>query len=499
MAQIPPGFNSSQTEASMLEAANSTNNDYKCAVCLFMFGATDSHNMVVPFGESNPNTAIYELVRQKGVRIEQSELTTTLLGTVPQWALHPSLSYFHQRWNSNDLAIIWDVGVLNEPTTKEQFLSGDPFVPLALFAHNVQQQSWQAAVPFRDSRDTGWFGRYANLVDSSFNPETPVESGILSVSGAVQQVFAYPPKTIPISPPTEFPLGDRLGTDQNEYNSVRNSISQLDEINSPFFTDIPRHINLIAQAFGEISNNSILIQNALIEDGGGWNVQTPIGAQLEQVFNNAIQLGESTQILVPNLPDVDSTISQGLPLVTQYVNMVKNVAKLIYSRDSLKHRRQAIFSGLGFFDHHQFLRPNHDPLLKTVDIALKAFFDAIDVMEIETPGIKDSVVLFTETDFGRTLRSNGTFGTDHAWSGHCFVMGKPVAGGLYGSEPDYTISGPRDIALTPQDSLGRFIPQLSIEQYYATILKWMDVPEDLLNLVLPALPRFSPQTLEFMG
>jgi uncharacterized protein (DUF1501 family) len=105
------------------------------------------------------------------------------------------------------------------------------------------------------------------------------------------------------------------------------------------------------------------------------------------------------------------------------------------------------------------------------------------------------VVIFTESDFGRTLRSNSNAGTDHAWAGHSFVVGGPVVGGLYGPEPDYTIGG----GVSDASPLGRFIPRISTEQYYATLLRWFDVPDAQIPLILPALPLYSPATLGFLG
>ena len=50
-------------------------------------------------------------------------------------------------------------------------------------------------------------------------------------------------------------------------------------------------------------------------------------------------------------------------------------------------------------------------------------------------GVGASVTTFTQSDFGRTLTSNGD-GTDHAWGGNQLVIGGAVAGRtLYGRYP----------------------------------------------------------------
>lgn len=50
------------------------------------------------------------------------------------------------------------------------------------------------------------------------------------------------------------------------------------------------------------------------------------------------------------------------------------------------------------------------------------------VGEMKAQNIFDSVVIASESDFGRTLSSNGA-GTDHAWAGNHFVLGGKVNGG----------------------------------------------------------------------
>lgn len=499
MSLLPPSFTSPETVSEMQAAATSTGSDYKCMVCVFMFGANDSANTVVPYG-SNPNRAIYESVRPPGVRVDQSELSSTILsGTSPQWALHPNLPNLVSRWNDGEVAIVRDVGILNAPTTKEQYLSDPLFTPLGLFAHNIQQEAWQAGLPFQAARTTGWYGRFGNLADPYFNPNTLVGSGAITTFGLNLQLFAYPPKTCPAYPPSVYPLGLTFGgLPQGEYDALRESLSQLGEYNSPFASVLPVQLNLINRAYRDIVQNNVATQDALAEDGAGWDPSTAVGTQLDNIFNTARALAASTTVPVPDPEDITNTIQRQLQQ-TFFITGLERAAKLIYSRETLGQRRQAIFTGIGGFDNHNFLRYNHDPIVKTMDIAFKAFWDAIDVMEAETPGVKDGVVMFTESDFGRTLRSNGTNGTDHAWSGHHIVMGAPVSGGMFGAEPNYTLGGPNDVYATASSSLGRFIPQISTEQYYATLLKWMDIPPDLIKLVLPALPLYTPTDIGFLS
>ena len=45
---------------------------------------------------------------------------------------------------------------------------------------------------------------------------------------------------------------------------------------------------------------------------------------------------------------------------------------------------------------------------------------------------------------------------------------------------------------------GRFIPDVSVEEYYSTLLKWFGIPESLMHLVLPNINAFSTRDLGFL-
>jgi uncharacterized protein (DUF1501 family) len=107
-----------------------------------------------------------------------------------------------------------------------------------------------------------------------------------------------------------------------------------------------------------------------------------------------------------------------------------------------------------------------------------------------TPGIgvQNDVTLFTASDFGRTLTSNGD-GSDHGWGSHHFVLGGAVQGGtVYGTFPPTTFfasGNPVDIGQ------GNLLPTLAVDQYAATFARWMGVTDPNVDLVLPNLYRFG--------
>ena len=93
-------------------------------------------------------------------------------------------------------------------------------------------------------------------------------------------------------------------------------------------------------------------------------------------------------------------------------------------------QRQVFFVAAGGFDSHDSQIQDQPGLLKGISDAIAAFYAA--TVEI---GMVDSVTTFTQSDFGRTLTSNGD-GTDHAWGGNQIVLGGGVRGrDIYGSYP----------------------------------------------------------------
>ncbi len=106
--------------------------------------------------------------------------------------------------------------------------------------------------------------------------------------------------------------------------------------------------------------------------------------------------------------------------------------------------------------------------------------------------MQNNVVIFTMSDFGRTLGSNGD-GSDHAWGNHQLVLGGAVKGGYYGKMPSLKIGGPDDF------SSGRIVPTTSTDQYAATLAQWFGVAAADLTGVFPNLHAFTQQNLGFPG
>jgi uncharacterized protein (DUF1501 family) len=172
----------------------------------------------------------------------------------------------------------------------------------------------------------------------------------------------------------------------------------------------------------------------------------------------------------------------------QLGTQLQTVAKLIASREQLQMQRQIFFVATGGFDSHDDQNQNQPGLLANISESMAAFHAA--TVELE---LANDVTTFTQSDFGRTLTSNGD-GTDHAWGGNQIVVGGAVNGkDIYGTYPVLQIGGADDVGG------GRMIPTTSADQYAATLSRWFGIPDVDLDIVAPHIDNFAQRDLGFMG
>ena len=160
---------------------------------------------------------------------------------------------------------------------------------------------------------------------------------------------------------------------------------------------------------------------------------------------------------------------------------------MVAARGSLGLSRQVFLVSLGGFDLHDNLVENHPGLLTQVGDALRAFYDA--TVEL---GVSDKVTTFTASDFGRTLSINGD-GSDHGWGGVHVVLGGAVNGrAYYGKAPAVAVNGPDDIGQ------GRLVPTTSVDQFGATLARWLGVSDTDIATVMPNVGNFDTRYLGFV-
>jgi uncharacterized protein (DUF1501 family) len=422
--------------------------DYKALVCVFLFGGNDSWNMVVP--SSNAEYEAYAGSRQN-LAVPQGVLLPLQLA-VPDasgWSfgLNPAMSGLAELFNGGRAAFVANVGPLVAPATLQEYESLSVPLPPQLFSHNDQQDQWHS-LKGTDVSKSGWAGRVADVLAGQVTHQKLA----LNVSLAGQTLYQAGAVTVPYTMgaagPTPFsgldPMEDEVGR-RLAFESVAGA----------------PHETVYGRAFGTVQQRALEF---------GESVSTELAGAPE----------------LPSLPD-DASLSG---LATQ----VRTVAKLIAVSSELEMSRQIFFVATGGFDTHDNQNADQPDLLSTISDALKRFDDAMLHL-----GVSESVAAFTQSDFGRTLTSNGD-GTDHAWGGVQIVTGGAVGGGrIYGDYPLLRI-GARVAAGDRADDVGagRFIPTLASDQYAATLARWFGVSEEDLPVVARSIDNFSVRDLGFL-
>ncbi|MEM7433083.1 MAG: DUF1501 domain-containing protein [Pseudomonadota bacterium] len=413
-------------------------NDYKALVCVFMFGGCDTFNMVVP--RSNAEYNVYAASRQN-MAVDQADLLpiTPLTSDGVDYGLHPTMGGVQGLFTQGAASFVTNIGPLVEPTTKDQYFNSSVLLPPQLFSHNDQQDQWMSLRGINSSA-TGWAGRMADLIRSNVANQQMATNASL------------------------------FGT--NQFQSADETIAYIMGPTGPlqfsgFSTDPTSILNDQRLAFSAIVDADY---DSVYERG------------FAAVQRRAIDAADTVSTAIENAPTL-STVFPASQLGTQ----LQTVANLIAVRDELQMERQIFFVATGGFDTHDDQVETLPGLLENISDSMTAFYNA--TVEL---GVADSVTSFTQSDFGRTLTSNGD-GTDHAWASNQLVVGGAVNGqDFYGDYPLLQIGGDDDVGG------GRIIPTTSADQYAATIAKWFGIDDVDLGVVAPNIDNFAVRDLGFM-
>jgi uncharacterized protein (DUF1501 family) len=423
--------------AAMAEASAATATDYKAIVCVFLYGGNDYGNTLVPY--DTPNYNAYQQLRPTlayaRASLDSTVLTPTVVpidinGVAHQYALAPELAPLLPIFNTGRMGVVLNVGTLIQPTTKLQYTNKTVPLPPKLFSHNDQQSVWQSSAP--EGATSGWGGRLGDLFQSGNGNATFT---CVNVSGNAVYLSGKTAVQYQVSTNGSVPLA---GLRSPLFGSSACSDALRTLISEP-------RAHLFESEYNRVSKRSI--------DADG-------------VLTSA--LASAPAITTP------------FPTSNTLGDQLKMVARMISSASEVGAKRQVFFVSLGGFDNHDGLVTDHPPLLTAVADAMAAFYSA--TLEL---GVASKVTTFTASDFGRTLSGNND-GSDHGWGSMHFVMGGAVNGKrFFGIAPVVANNGPDDVGQ------GRLLPTTSVDQYGATLGKWLGLSDNDLLTVLPNLSNYN--------
>jgi uncharacterized protein (DUF1501 family) len=434
--------------AASLSAHAANTSGYKALVCLFMAGGSDQHNWIVPTDASS--YADYAKVRADLAwpLAQLLPISSTTQGSGRTFGMPQELQPLQALYQGGQAAVVANVGTLERPTTKADYQNGLS-LPAKLFSHNDQASTWQSLSP--EGARSGWGGRMGDMLAAA--NQYPV---FTAVSAAGNAVF------LTGSTVTQYQVG----------------------------ATGPTPIKALGASWVNGSTTAGPLLAKVLKGSGSDLYQAEYARTVQRSIDTTSTLTSAlaTTAVAP-LPTTAITLPASGSITLANDSLAKQlriVAQMIAAGSSLGMRRQVFMVQIGGFDSHSNQMRDQPTLMARVAHSMGWFNSAV-----ATLGLGNSVTLFTASEFGRTLVSNGD-GSDHGWGSHQFVVGGAVKGKTILGNFPVTALGTSD-----EVGSGRLLPSTSVTQLAASLGGWMGLTEAEKLTVLPNLSSFGAAPVLF--
>jgi uncharacterized protein (DUF1501 family) len=404
-------------------------------IILQLHGGNDGLNTLIPvdnydlYYSKRPNIAIPKSGIRKLIEVD-STLTPTM-----QVGLHPDMQALKAMYDTGKVAFVQGVSYKNNNGS-----------------HFRGRDIWFMGGSSEDYYSSGWLGRYLN-----------------------QEIA---PKTYPEDFPEEAedgmkdPLAIEMGSDVSLIFHQDGNIPMSISVEDPEY---------FAKLVGELEG--------FIDEGLDPRGLPPDFLSNSNYFNELqwiLSLEDKSKSYAERLFDVwkggqegSVTYPEKYPFNAPKAsaeNLLSPQLKLIARMLSGGCKTRVFLVKAGGFDTHASQVESYDTTMGThaallyhVSSAMKAFQE-----DLKARGLEESVLTVTTSEFGRRIKSNGSYGTDHGSGGPMMIFGKAADPGIVGDVPDLE---ERNVPL-----------QVDYRQVYANIMqKWMGVNDTRLNEIFPGI------------
>ena len=329
----------------------------------------------------------------------------TILSDGP-FGLHPAMTEIRDLYEQRKVAIVMGAGYPN-PT----------------LSHFLSMDIWHTA-ELSGLAGHGWLGKYADIALLGGPSLTAASIGSIDLPRSLNAEQVVVPSIL------DFALYNFLA-DPGYSGDYANQLNAFNESASRTFPP---------DTFLSAINNTAFA-----------SVQ---GAQQVQTSVNSYQ---SSVVYPPNNP-----LAAGLKMAAQLITTVPEASLLYVTLGGFDNHSDQI--GDRRNDRTNKLIGDHALLLRWFSQAVRLFYD-----DLQEHNLADEVVMMQWSEFGRRPGENASFGTDHGTAAPMFLIGNPVRGGLYGSQPSLSPS-----VLDRNGGNTEFTTDF--REVYATILdKWLNV------------------------
>lgn len=448
--------------------------DKKFLVVMLKDGGEDSYHTVISRQPAHvaATQALRPTIGFSTSELEGTYAASRLAGTT--FSLHPALQSLQSLWNSGDMAIthrvgpmfsnIADIPIADIRAATSPSYVGNILLPLFIGAHD-KQAFGSASMITREFVDQfgvrrmfaedGFLGRLA----SRFTPF----AGSSTIPMALVSGFAVPASLRMVTDETSRPL-------------------TLPLVGRPYrrsWADGPIQPRVLARL------DAVMSQPRTEPRAEAFRKATIDANESVAFFQPVIEGGDGAYAVDADFP--------GNP-TTGWLGTMRTFARTIEAdmrAPALRNRTVLVGAQSGYDTHHTQGKASGRLATLHADWAASVVCFKAAMVRL---GMWNKVLMMDHSEFSRSLRENGLFGTDHAYARDAFAFGGSIRGrgrdgssGLFGTYPavlSATGTGSFDL-IGGQAAGGSLAPGIALEQQWDEALRWFGADNADIADVLP--------------